>query len=285
MKTRYSIILATAVLTAAGCTEKHETYNLPETRLGFTYTFDESAQQVLDSASRYTFVYKPSDVVEDTIWITMQTSGFVSDKDRHFEIQQVEADATNIHTALPEGTEVINAESGKHFMPFDSPETRELMVVKAGATTARLPIIVYRHPDLLSDKIYLRIRLKENENFKESFLKNRYMVIELSDMLSKPREWGLGAIEYYFTGPYSTAKHRFMIDNATWTLDDKWFATHFSTYNVDMGYTGYLSTFFTNKLIEVNDKRLAEGGDVIRDDKGNPIYFVNFGSPQPYKSN
>ena len=171
MKTRYSIILAAAVLTAAGCTEKHETYNLPETRLGFTYTFDESAQQVLDSASRYTFVYKPSDVVEDTIWITMQTSGFVSDKDRHFEIQQVEADATNIHTALPEGTEVINAESGKHFMPFDSPEARELMVVKAGETTARLPIIVYRHPDLLSDKIYLRIRLKENENFKESFLK------------------------------------------------------------------------------------------------------------------
>lgn len=286
MKTLIRNISAVITLiVAASCTETYLTYNLPETRLGFQYNFDENAQQVLDSANRYTFVYRPSDIVEDTVWITMQTSGFVSDVDRNFEVMQVEATADNIHTKLPEGTIVKNAEVGKHYKSFDDPSISKLMVVKAGSTIGLLPIVVFRHPDLQADKIYLRICLKENDNFKESFPKNRYMVIEMSDMLSKPKEWGLGAIEYYFTGPYSVAKHRFMIDHATWSLDDKWFAEHFSTYNVDMGYTGYLSTFFTNKLIEVNDQRLAQGLDVIKDDKDQPIYFVNFGTPQPYKSN
>lgn len=285
MKTIFkSIYAALMILTVASCTEKYPLYDYPENRLGFQYTYDEAVQQVLDSTTRFTFVYKPSDIKKDTVWVTLQTSGFLSDTDRHFEIMQVEANTTNIHTNLPEGTQVKNAEAGKHYISFDDPELKKHMVVKAGATTATLPVVLLRHPDLQTDKVYLRFALKENENFKESFERNRYMVIEMSDMLSKPKEWDMGAIEYYFTGPYSTAKHRFMIDYATWTLDDKWFAQHFSTWTIDMGYTGYLSLFFTNKLIEVNDARIAQGLDVIRDENGEPIYFVNLNVPQPYKT-
>lgn len=285
MKTISKIIFAVLLtLSAASCTEKYPLYDYPDNRLGFQYTYDEATQQVLDSTTRFTFVYKPSDVMQDTVWVTMQTSGFTSKEDRHFELIQLVADATNIHTSLPEGTEVANAAAGTHFLSFDDPELKKHLVVKAGATTASVPVVLFRHPDLQQKKIYLRFALKENENFKESFQKNRYMVIEMSDMLSMPKEWGMGHIQHYFAGPYSVAKHRFMIDNATWTLDDKWFSNHFATWTVDMGYTGYLSTFFTRKLIEVNDQRLADGLDVIKDEKGNPIYFVNNSIPQPYKT-
>lgn len=285
MKATTKIIYAALILTAAAaCTEKYPLYDYPDNRLGFQYTYDEAVQQVLDSTTRFTFVYRPSDVMEDTVWVTLQTSGFTSSQDRHFELMQVGADATNIHTSIAEGTEVRNAVAGTHFLSFDDPELKKHLVVKAGATTATVPVVLYRHPDLQEHKIYLRFALKENENFKESFYKNRYMVIEMSDMLSMPKEWGMGHIQHYFAGPYSVAKHRFMIDYATWTLDDKWFAYHFSTWTVDMGYTGYLSTFFTRKLIEVNDSRLAQGLDVIRDEKGDPIYFVNNSVPQPYKT-
>ena len=282
MKAISKYIYAAALLIAAACTEKYPLYDYPENRLGFQYPYDESAQSVLDSTTRFTFVYKPSSVTKDTVWVTLQTSGFTSSEDRSFEIMQVEANATNIHTNLPEGTEVVNAEAGTHYLPFDAPEMKKHFVVKAGATTATIPVVLYRHPDLQTDKIYLRFALKENENFKESFAKNRYYVIEMSDLLAMPKEWGMGHIEYYFAGQYSTAKHRFMIDHATWNLDDKWFSTHFSTYQVDMGYTGYLSLFFTNKLIEVNDQRIAQGLDVIMDDNGMPIYFVNLGVRQPH---
>lgn len=285
MKTIIKSIFATLlVIAAVSCTEKYPLYDYPENRLGFLYTYDETVQQVLDSTTRFTFVYKPSDVQQDTVWVTLQTSGFTSSEDRVFELRQLEANATNIHTSLEEGAEVVNAEPGTHFLPFDDPALKKHLIVKAGATTATVPVVLYRHPDLQTKKIYLRFALKENEHFKESFHRNRYMVIEMSDMISMPKEWGMGHIQHYFAGPYSVAKHRFMIDYATWTLDDKWFSNHFSTWTVDMGYTGYLSTFFTRKLIEVNDKRLAEGLDVIRDEEGNPIYFVNNSTPQPYKT-
>lgn len=285
MKNIFIRLFASGVLLlAASCSEHYPMYELKDTRLGFQYVFDENAQKVLDSTIRYTFVYQPAAVTQDTVWVELKTSGFLSDADRKFEIEQVPATLDNIHTSLPEGTEVLNAEPGVHYKPFTEPGIKEMMVVKGGSAQARFPVVVLRHEDMQEGKIYLRLKVKENNNFKESFPADRFMVIEMSDMLSKPKEWGLGAIEYYFTGTYSDAKLRFMIDNASWKVDDKWFAEHFSSYSVDMGYTGYLSTYFTNKLIEVNDARIARGEDVIKDDKGNPIYFVNYGQPQPYKS-
>ena len=219
------------------------------------------------------------------------------------EVERLEAENAQLRSMLEEATNLIEEfkkETRSNFKPKGRTNStkeaptptreerkagiKEKMVVKGGCAEARFPVVFFRHADMQKNKIYLRLKVKENANFKESFPADRFMVIESSDMLSKPKEWGLGAIEYYFTGPYSDAKLRFMIDNASWKVDDKWFAEHFSSYSVDMGYTGYLSTYFTNKLIEVNDARIARGEDVIKDDKGNPIYFVNYGTPQPYKS-
>ena len=49
-----------------------------------------------------------------------------------------------------------------------------------------------------------------------------------------------------------------------------------------MGYTGYLSTYYTNKLIENNQERIAKGMDYLRESDGTIVQFVSYGSPQPY---
>ena len=84
------------------CTEKYQMYNLEDTRLGFKFKYDESAQMVLDSAIRFSFVYHP-ELVETTVWVEVQTSGFLSDKDKTFEVEQVKATADNVFTKLLKG--------------------------------------------------------------------------------------------------------------------------------------------------------------------------------------
>lgn len=263
------------------CTETYPMYNLKDTRLGFGFKYDESAQMVLDSAIRFSFVYQP-ELTETTIWVEVKTSGFLSDKARAFEVEQVVADASNIFTKLPAGTSVKNAEPGVHFKPLSDPEIKSQMVVPAGAATARFPIVFYRHPDMKTDKLYLRLRIKENSNFKESFRKDRFAVVEVSDMLTKPATWDFAN---GFAGTYSKVKHEFMISVATWLIDEAWFEDNFKGYETnDQGYVFYLSNYFTDKLIAENDARLARGEDVIKDENGNPIFFTLGLEPQPYKS-
>jgi hypothetical protein len=74
-----------------------------------------------------------------------------------------------------------------------------------------------------------------------------------------------------------------MIDSATWVINDHWFETHFGSYeNVDMGYTAYLSNFYTNRLVELNRDRREQGLDVLKEDDGTIVQFVNNGDLQPY---
>ena len=273
------IVLVMAALVS--CAEKYPMYNLKDTRLGFRFKYDESAQMVLDSAIRFSFVYRP-ELVETTVWVEVQTSGFLSDNDRAFEVEQVEATAENVFTKLPAGTVVKNAESGVHFKSFDDPEIKKQMFVPAGSATAKFPIVFYRHPDMKTDKVYLRLKIKENSNFKESFRKNRYAVVEISDMLTKPATWDFAN---GFAGTYSRVKHEFMIKVATWTIDEAWFEDNFKSYETnDQGYVFYLSNYFTAELVKENDARLARGEDVIKDENGNPIFFTLGLEPQPYKS-
>ena len=101
-------------------------------------------------------------------------------------------------------------------------------------------------------------------------------------MLTKPANWEFAN---GFAGTYSKAKHEFMIKVATWTIDEAWFEDNFKSYETnDQGYVFYLSNYFTAELVKENDARLARGEDVIKDENGNPIFFMLGLQPQPYKS-
>ncbi len=260
------------------CSEKYDVYNLPHDRLGFVYGTDSFGSALTDSVQKFSFVYMPSEIVEDTVWVEMATSGFVTDKDRAFMVEQVqlkEGDLKNV-----EG--VVNAEAGKHFVAFSDSQLAPYFVVKAGNNSVKFPVVVKRNdPSLSEGSVHLRIKLKENDAFKESFQKDRFYTIEITNQLVQPVQWDV--MEYYFAGDYGPVKLRFMIDNSTWTINEEWFADNFGSYAmVDMGYTGYLSTYYTNKLIELNRARQAQGLEPLKESDGKIVQFVNYGAPQPY---
>ncbi len=273
-----SIMIICAVVALYSCSEKYEVYNLPDDRLGFVYKSDSFGSALTDSVQKFSFVYMASEIVQDTIWVEMATSGFVTDFDRKFEIEQVQLSEGDIKNV--EG--IVNAEAGKNYIPFTDPSIASMLVVKAGENTAKFPVVVKRDdPQLLDGSVHLRIKLKETDAFKESFKSNRFYTIEVTNQLVKPASWDV--MEYYFAGDYGYEKLRFMIDAATWTINDEWFSENFGSYAlVDMGYTGYLSTYYTNKLIEYNQERIAKGMDYLRESDGTIVQFVSYGSPQPY---
>ncbi|MBQ3522588.1 MAG: DUF4843 domain-containing protein [Bacteroidales bacterium] len=276
-----NIFVVCLALAAYSCQEKYDVYNLPDDKLGFTYGVDSYNGDPLPySVHEFSFVYLGSDIVRDTVWVEMTTSGFVTDKDRPFMLEQVQISSDD--KEFEDVENLTNAEAGKHYVAFDDAEVAHLMVVKAGENSVKVPVIVKRDdPYLEEGTVHLKMKLKENDNFVESFGTNKYYTISITNQLIMPVGWDI--MEYYFAGEYGPAKLRFMIDAATWTINDEWFDENFGDYSlVDMGYTGYLSTYYTNKLIEYNQQRKAQGLDVLREEDGTIVQFVSYGMPQPY---
>ena len=267
-------------LSLFSCQEKYDVYDLPENKLGFTYGYDSFGDAIDYSVKPVSFVYKSSEVMTDTVWIEMATSVFVTEHDRTFEVEQVQF--TSKDPEMEDVQNVVNAEAGKHYVPFTDSGIAKYMVVKAGDNFARFPLVLKRDdPFLQEGSVYMKLKLKSNENFQESFEANRFYSVSVTNKLVQPTQWDL--MEYYFAGTYGPAKLRFMIDAATWTINEKWFVDNFGNYSVvDMGYTGYLSTYYTNKLIETNRARQAQGLDPLKEEDGTIVQFASNGTPQPY---
>ena len=100
MKTIFrSIMIFCAALALYSCSEKYDVYNLPDDRLGFIYSTDSFGGSLTDSVQKFSFVYLSSDIEQDTVWVSMATSGFVADADRSFMLEQVqlaEGDLKNV---------------------------------------------------------------------------------------------------------------------------------------------------------------------------------------------
>ena len=273
--TIFGCVLLASMLTA--CVEQYDVYDYPHDRLGFAYETDPSGPGHKDSIRRFSFVYMDQAVVSDTVWVRMETSGFLSDRHRPFMVEQLPVDGKD-----KDGKPLVDAQPGVHYIEFSDEDLVEKMVVKAGQNHAMLPVVVKREDPFIKNAcVYLRLRLKENGFFKESFLSDRFYTIEITDQLIQPACWDI--VRHYFGGEYGKVKFRFMIDSATWVINDHWFETHFGSYeNVDMGYTAYLSKFYTNRLIELNRDRREQGLDVLKEDDGTIVQFVNNGDLQPY---
>lgn len=264
----------------ASCSEKWPMYDSQENRLGFEFTRDMYGK-VIDSLVRYTFVYEPETTLTDTIWLDVRTLGFLTDYDRQFEIEQTPIEPKDLGT-LYEGEELTDAEAGLHYVPFDDPSIKERLVVKAGTNGSIFPLVVKRDdPELRNGKFYIKLKVKENENFKESYPTRRYRIIEISDIISKPQYWNYTA-QHYFCGKYGPEKLRFMINNSDWKVDEDFFKDLFEDYDVDMGYTGYLSSYYTEKLVQYNRERQQQGLDVLKESDGTIVRFTLNSEPQPY---
>lgn len=232
------------------CEMKLNPYSEQDNRLSFSFVYGE------DSVTRYTFVYDPVTVVLDTLWIPIQTSGFLPDYDREISIEQV-------------ATEDMQAVVGTHYVGFDDSWVAEKMVIPAFVNRLTIPIIVKRDKSLKINEVTLKLKIVENDHFKMGFPRDVYKVIKISDILTKPKTWN-SAIDYYI-GKYGPVRHQFMID-ATMHMGIKMNDQFFDDMlGGSYDYTRYWINFFENELIKVNEERKKQGLDPLAEADGTEL--------------
>jgi hypothetical protein len=193
-------------------------------------TFSGDARvQLNDTVTiRRTFVYSPETVTRDTVLVRVNTIGETSDRDRLValvqETEYVLDIVTDPVTGLPDTSRVerpLAAIPGTHYVAFDDPSVTSLAVVRAGAVTADLPVILLRDPSLKSADYRLRVRLDESADFKTGEKNATAILLVISDRLVQPSFWDIN-VNYSF-GTYNTRKHQFMIDASGERIDNEWY--------------------------------------------------------------
>ena len=235
------------------CEKEMEVYNAPENRLNFVYEKDFSK---IDTLIPRTFVYDVETKVLDTVWMEVETMGFLEDRDRSFVLEQVKKG---------DGEQAV---AGKHYIAFDDPLVSGYYNVPAGKNKAKFPIVLKRDPSLKDQEVTLCIRIGQNENFIPGYEVYQEKTVTVADILVQPQNWTFLA-SYYFAGNYGKAKHQFMI-NATADMgikinDDFFYSLVGDPYNVDMSITDYWFSFFSRKLAEENATRATQGLGPLRE--------------------
>ena len=230
---------------------------------------------------RHTFVYSEASVQRDTVRVNVNTIGDVSDRERRVKLAQETEYILEI-TTTPTGqvdTQRIErpgaAIPGVHYLPLDDPAAIALAVVKPGAVSARIPIVLLRDPSLKSADYRLRLRLEESDDFKIGEKNRTAILIIISDRLVQPSFWDIN-VNYNF-GRYSVRKHQFMIDVSGEKIDNEWYETR--VRNV-VGASQQYKNFFTAALAAFNNNpdNIANGSAPLResDDPTAPlIVFSN----------
>lgn len=254
MKTRNILFTLLSVIVLASCEEDLPLYLDQQARLNFVYS------SAADSVLSYSFVYNSS-IDEDTLWVEVETVGFLSDTDRSFQLQQI---PTGDHDAVP----------GQHYQSFDDPAYQKFLIIPAHETTTHIPIIMYKHDSLSENDVHLKIAVKDNENFVKGYEGWRYKVATISNKLVKPTSWG--RYPDYFFGNWGPVRHQFMIDVTGQKWDDEYLGVTLGFNNlasVDVNYILYLQNKLRRALEEENARRVAAGLGYLAEADGTIITF------------
>lgn len=148
---------------------------------------------LLSDSTNYSFANQLEYKASDTVWLTMQLIGDVTDYERTVELEAAEGSS---------------ALEGQHF-------SLPAVTLVSKAYTLTYPVILLNAPDLKEKTVRLVLKVKENKDFPEgsaiitaSRRYTRYK-INFNNRLIKPDYWLY--IQNYF-GEYSDVKYRFMMD-------------------------------------------------------------------------
>jgi hypothetical protein len=206
-----------------GCSEKDMLFN------------DIDRVQMNDTTTiNYSFVYKVKSVVQDTVYIQINTIGNISQYDRQIILKQIpEYDYTYIRDTqtgqIIDTTTVERpymAEPNVHYVDFNNEQLNKLYVIKAKQIKASIPIILLRDASLKEHTYRLRIELEKSNDFELGESKARALTIAYSDFLQRFKSWRTDTYSssaYYTFGKYSVAKHQFMIDVSGEVIDEEWY--------------------------------------------------------------
>lgn len=252
-------MLATAF---SSCEKDLQVYNDENCALNFYYSDglvsgDFKEEQ---AKSSYSFVYAGSSVKIDTVWFKVRTMGFVSDTPRAFEIEQVEEEG------------VKNAVAGKHFVALNDPSLAKFYQIPANTSRGEFPVVVLRDASLADGDVVLKLRIKPNDNFTSGYDVFQTRTLTISANLSQPKSWTYDYPLYvaYYLGEWGPVKHQWMIDKTGEKWDDDYIKELFGG---DSGYLSYLTTKLGIWLNEENERRQAQGLDILREADGTPVEF------------
>lgn len=140
------------------CQEEQVTPYTGESYIYFYKTYgDDSEYDTALITTKYTLMSSQA-VEADTVWFRVHIRGILADTARQVKFSQLEA------SSLPE--RALRAEPGRHFVPFDDPQLRQLMVIPADSSWADIPVVLL--PDLEAQtgtQVFLDFELVNNENF------------------------------------------------------------------------------------------------------------------------
>jgi len=261
-KLRKYILIAFSAIFLLGCENKLEMFNYGD---GLNFIYNNN----VDSIFNYSFVYGPSAAVSDTVWVKVETMGYISESSREISFIQIQTDGNN-------------AAPGTHYIPFDDASVKAKYVIKKGESTASLPIIIKRDASLKNSIVTLVLGFKENNYFKSALPKRSRYIIIITDQLSKPANWAAYAIAYF--GTYGVVKHQFLIDQTGKKWDDEYLSNELGftsstvfaggiNSNYDAAYCNYLVAVLKARLIAFNTSRISQGLDVLKEADGTIVSF------------
>lgn len=268
MKTiKYLALAAIVLTTATSCEKTLEPYSNPDCYLNFRFVDSEGKDyqnedlaktpSIINTPILYNFKTHGS-VQSDTVWIEAKTAGFVKDYDRSFDLEQIQVEG------------VQNAVPGVDYVAFDAPEAKRAQIVKAGEASFRVPVIVLRSTTLLTQDVVLKVRFKENENFKNGFTQMQERIISFTDRVSKPTVWDQCGLDDIF-GEYGDVKYQLMIDWSGKPWSDEFILDN---YNKDKAYLSYMAQVFQKRLEKENAERIEAGQPVWSEEDGTPVSFM-----------
>lgn len=224
-------------------------------QFGYAMTLGKGNDESLsDSTQNFTFIYESSQVNIDTAYFTVFASGGPVDYDRHYLLEQVEI------------KDQLNAVSNLHYKPFNTAETGELQVIKAGQVESLCGIVVLRDSSLKENEVSLRLQLIPTKDFETGHPDYLYRTLNITDQITQPDAWDSWYTTYRL-GKYSKVKHRFMIDATDQKWDNDWLKRLKSNFSEMNFWVGVLK----NKLKKYNN---AHPDALLTDEDGDLVAFV-----------
>ena len=237
------------LLLSSACEEDLPMYETEQDRLNFAV----APREETPTPVRKSFVYDSESIIRDTVYVPITSMGFVRNYDRAIKFEQVQLNQDSIY----------NAEAGVHYVAFDNPEVKDLMILPAGKASAEIPIIVLRDKTLRDTVTVLQLKIASNEFFDPGDKNRMELLVEIGEQLMQPSNW-LGVF-----GKYGVEKHRFLIEMTGWRFDE---AT-FEELKADYLYATSIRTQARTELKRVNEERAARGEGPLCEADGTPVTF------------
>ena len=243
MKNKY-IILALFGVLIASCKENVALEYENDPALYFVHE-----QYVQQDSINHSFFFIPGNE-PDTVYVEVQTMGYLGKQDRPFLLEQTNSGDEN--AAIP----------GVHYVAFSDPDLAKHLVIPAHSERVSIPIILLRDESLNLKEIRLSFQFVQNDYFRPGIPEWSEFLITTTAQAVKPDLWD--NLWYMFFGSsWGSVKMKFIID-ATGITD-------WETRSSDLAFYMYIQK---KVLTEFQNYNLANPNNPLREADGTLVSFT-----------